>query len=429
MQVILCCIICVFGMIFLGVPLISAFLGGSTIALALFSNMPLSIITTKMFASINSFSFLAVPFFMICGGLMDKGGIAKRLVDFAKSLVGWMPGCLAVCTFVASAFFGAVSGSAVATIVAIGGIMLPMMLEDGYPLKFAVATVTIAGFLGIIIPPSIPMVLYGMTCGVSIADLFTSGFIPGIMLTVAMSIYAIIWGVKHKDICTVYKFSGKQVLKAFKDAIWALLMPIIILGGIYSGLFTPTEAAIVACVYGLFVGCVVYKQLTFKRIIEILRSSVSTTAITMIILCAVNIFAFVINSNNASVYIQTFVSSLAHNKFQFWVVITVILLILGMLMDTPPAIMLVGTFIIPILRMYDVSPLVFGLVLIVNLGIGLCTPPVGSGLFVAKTLRKDITTAVLLNTHLLIYILICVGVMIILMAFPQLITALPELFH
>lgn len=428
MQVILCCIICVFGMIFLGVPLITAFLGGSLISLTLFSNLPLSVVVTKMFASINSFSFLAVPFFMICGGLMDKGGIAKRLVDFAKSLVGWMPGCLAVCTFVASAFFGAVSGSAVATIVAIGGIMLPMMLEDGYPLKFAIATVTIAGFLGIVIPPSIPMVLYGMTCGVSIADLFTSGFVPGIMLTVAMSIYAVIWGVKHKDICTVYKFSGKQVLKSFKDAIWALLMPIIILGGIYSGLFTPTEAAIVACVYGLFVGCVIYRQLTIKRIIEILRSSVSTTAITMIILCAVNIFAFVINSNNATVYVQSFVTSLAHNKFQFWVVITVFLLILGMLMDTPPAIMLVGTFILPILRVYDVSPLVFGLVLIVNLGIGLCTPPVGSGLFVAKTLRKDISTAILLNVHLLIYILICVAVMIILMAFPQLITVLPSLF-
>lgn len=428
MQVILCCIICVFGMIFLGVPLITAFLGGSLISLTLFSNLPLSVVVTKMFASINSFSFLAVPFFMICGGLMDKGGIAKRLVDFAKSLVGWMPGCLAVCTFVASAFFGAVSGSAVATIVAIGGIMLPMMLEDGYPLKFAIATVTIAGFLGIVIPPSIPMVLYGMTCGVSIADLFTSGFVPGIMLTVAMSIYAVIWGIKHKDICTVYKFSGKQVLKSFKDAIWALLMPIIILGGIYSGLFTPTEAAIVACVYGLFVGCVIYRQLTIKRIIEILRSSVSTTAITMIILCAVNIFAFVINSNNATVYVQSFVTSLAHNKFQFWVVITVFLLILGMLMDTPPAIMLVGTFILPILRVYDVSPLVFGLVLIVNLGIGLCTPPVGSGLFVAKTLRKDISTAILLNVHLLIYILICVAVMIILMAFPQLITVLPSLF-
>lgn len=428
MQVILCCIICVFGMIFLGVPLITAFLGGSLISLTLFSNLPLSVVVTKMFASINSFSFLAVPFFMICGGLMDKGGIAKRLVDFAKSLVGWMPGCLAVCTFVASAFFGAVSGSAVATIVAIGGIMLPMMLEDGYPLKFAIATVTIAGFLGIVIPPSIPMVLYGMTCGVSIADLFTSGFVPGIMLTVAMSIYAVIWGIKHKDICTVYKFSGKQVLKSFKDAIWALLMPIIILGGIYSGLFTPTEAAIIACVYGLFVGCVIYRQLTIKRIIEILRSSVSTTAITMIILCAVNIFAFVINSNNATVYVQSFVTSLAHNKFQFWVVITVFLLILGMLMDTPPAIMLVGTFILPILRVYDVSPLVFGLVLIVNLGIGLCTPPVGSGLFVAKTLRKDISTAILLNVHLLIYILICVAVMIILMAFPQLITVLPSLF-
>lgn len=429
MQIILCCIILVFGMMFIGVPLITAFLGGSIIPLALFSNMPLEVITTKMFASINSFSFLAVPFFMICGGLLDKGGIARRLVDLAKALVGWLPGSLAVCTFLACAFFGAVSGSAVATIAAIGGIMLPMMLEDGYPLKFALATVTVAGFLGIIIPPSIPMVLYGMTCGVSIADLFTSGFVPGILLTVSMSVYAVIWGTKHKDMCTRYKFSFRALARAGKNAIWAIFMPIIILGGIYSGLCTPTEAAIIACVYGLFVGFVVYKQLTIKKVIEILRSSVVSTGIMMIILCAVTVFSFIINSENAAQYIQMFISSLAHNKFQFWVLITLILLVLGMLMDTPPAIMLIGTFIVPILRLYDVDPLVFGLVLIVNLGIGLNTPPVGTGLFIAKTLRPGITTKDLLNVHLLIYVLICIGVMVLLMACPSLITTLPALFN
>ncbi len=428
MQVILCCIILVFGMMFIGVPLITAFLGGSLVPLTLFSNMPLEVVTTKMFASVNSFSFLAVPFFIICGGLLDKGGIARRLVDLAKALVGWLPGSLAVCTFLACAFFGAVSGSAVATIAAIGGIMLPMMLEDGYPLKFALATVTIAGFLGIIIPPSIPMVLYGMTCGVSIADLFTSGFVPGILLTVSMSVYAVLWGMKHKDMCTRYKFSLRALARAGKDAIWAIFMPVIILGGIYSGLCTPTEAAIIACVYGLFVGFVIYKQLTVKKVIEILRSSVVSTGIMMIILCAVTVFSFVINSENAAQYIQLFVSSLAHNKFQFWVLITLILLVLGMLMDTPPAIMLIGTFIVPVLRMYDVDPLVFGLVMIVNLGIGLNTPPVGTGLFIAKTLQPGIRTKDLLNIHLLIYILICIGVMIVLMAFPGIITVLPSLF-
>ena len=429
MMTIITCIIFVFGSMAIGVPLITAFLGGSVVPLALFSNVPLDIVTTKMFSSINSFSFLAVPFFMICGGLLDKGGIARRLVDLARSIVGWLPGSLAVCTILASAFFGAVSGSAVATIAAIGGIMLPMMLEDGYPKRFALATVTVSGFLGIIIPPSIPMVLYGMTCGVSIADLFSSGFVPGILLTVAMSVYAVIWGIKHPANCKRYAFSVKGVLVALKNAIWALFMPIIILGGIYSGLFTPTEAAAVACVYGLFVGFVVYRQLTLAKVIEILRSSTVSTAIMMIILCAVTVFSFVINMENASQYINTFVTSLAHNKFQFWVVITIVLLILGMLMDTPPAIMLIGTFIVPLLNQYDVDPLVFGLVLIVNLGIGLNTPPVGTGLFMAKTLRNDITTADLLNIHLLIYILICIAVMILLMACPGLITVVPELFN
>lgn len=429
MLVIITCIIFVFGSMALGVPLITAFLGGSVVPLAMFTDVPLDIVTTKMFSSINSFSFLAVPFFMICGGLLDKGGIARRLVDLAKAIVGWLPGSLAVCTILASAFFGAVSGSAVATIAAIGGIMLPMMLEDGYSKRFALATVSMAGFLGIIIPPSIPMVLYGMTCGVSIADLFSAGFVPGILLVVAMSAYAIIWGIKHPNSCTRYKFSIKGVLVALKNAIWALFMPIIILGGIYSGLFTPTEAAAVACVYGLFVGFVIYRQLDLKKVIEILRSSTVSTAIMMIILCAVTVFSFVINMANASQYINLFVSSLAHNTFQFWVVITIVLLILGMLMDTPPAIMLIGTFIVPLLSQYNVDPLVFGLVLVVNLGIGLNTPPVGTGLFMTKTLRNDITTADLLSSHLLIYILICIGVMILLMACPQLITVVPELFN
>lgn len=429
MRIIIVCMICVFGSMFLGFPLVTAFLGGSIIPLATLSNLPIDVVTPKMFAAINSFAFLAIPFFIMCGGLLDKGGIARRLVDLAKALVGWMPGSLAVCTFLASAFFGAVSGSAVATIAAIGGIMLPMMLEDGYPIKFALATVTVAGFLGIIIPPSIPMVLYGMTCGVSVADLFTSGFVPGIMLTGAMSVYAVMWGKKNKDICTVYKFSFKKLVEAFKDAIWALFMPVIILGGIYSGLFTPTEAAIVACVYGLFVGFVIYKQLTWKKVLGIIRSTASSTAIMMIILCAVTVFAFVINSENASKYVEMAITSVAHTKFQFWVVVTLALLVLGMLMDTPPAIMLVGTFIVPILRTYDINPLVFGLVMIINLGIGLNTPPVGTGLFIAKTLRPGITTTQLLNVHLLTYILICIGVLVVLMAFPALITTLPSLFN
>lgn len=424
---IILCMICVFGMMFLGFPLVASFTLGTIIPLCITHSIPISMIPSKMYASINSFSFLAVPFFMLCGGLLDKGGIARRLVDLAKALVGWMPGCLAVCTFLASAFFGAVSGSSVATIAAIGGIMLPMMLEDGYPKKYALATVCCAGFLGIIIPPSIPMVLYGMTCGVSIADLFTSGFVPGIMLTAAMSVYAVLWGKKHPEVST-YKFSLKTLGKAFVDAIWAIFMPVIILGGIYSGIFTPTEAAIVACVYGLFVGFVVYKQLTWKKVVEILKSTVDSTATMMIVLAAVTVFSFVVNAENASVMIQNFVLSVAHNKFQFWVVITLILLVLGMLMDTPPAIMLVGALIVPCLELYDVSPLVFGLTMVVNLGIGASTPPVGSSLFITKTLLPNIKTSEILNLHLLTYILIDVAVLVILMAFPGLITSLPALF-
>lgn len=418
-----------FILVLLGAPLLVAFLAGSIIPLELFTNTPLTVVAQKMYASINSFTYLAAPFFMVSGALMDKGGIATRLVNLAKALVGWMPGSLAVCTFLACAFFGAVSGSSVATVAAIGGIMLPIMMKEGYPLRFTLATVTAGGYLGIIIPPSIPMVLYGMTCGVSIADMFTAGFAPGILLTAGMSVYAVIWGSKHKDIVKRYPFSLKEVGRAFKDAIWAILMPVIILGGIYSGICTPTEAAVIACLYGLFVGFVVYKQLTIKKCIEIMRSSVASSVIIMVCIAAVTTFSFVINMENANQLLRELIHSLAHTPAQFWFVMTIALLIIGMFIDTPPAILLVGTLIMPILADYNIDPLVFGLVMIVNLGIGLCTPPVGMNIYMAKTLLPNLETKHVLSKHLLAYIICSIAIMIVLMCFPGIITFLPALFN
>ena len=416
-----------FGLVLLGAPLIVAFIWASIIPLVLFNDMTLAVVTQKLFASINSFGLLAVPFFIIAGSLLDKGGISKRLINLAMALVGWLPGSLAVVTFLASAFFGAVSGSSIATVAAIGGIMLPKMLKEGYPLTFSLATVTTGGFLGIIIPPSIPMVLYGLTTGVPVGDLFIAGIIPGLMLTGSMSIYAILWGLRNKDKVKRYPFSINKLLIATKESLWALVMPIIILGGIYSGIFTPTEAAAVACFYGLFVGLVVFKELNLKKIIFVLRSALATSALILFMIACVSAFAHVIAMENVNEILFNFITSITSNTFEFWVVITIILFIVGMIIDTPPAILLMGTLLVPISSSFGIDPLIFGLVMIINLGIGLCTPPVGMNLYVAKGLLKNITTKQVLSKHLFIYITFSIIVLVILMALPSLITFLPNL--
>lgn len=237
--------------VMIGIPICFSLMLSATVSLFAFSATPAVFTVQKIFTSLDSFSMMAIPFFMIAGGLFDKGGVSKRLVRFANALVGWLPGGLAIVTFVASAFFGAISGSASATVAAIGSIMIPYLLEEGYSLKFSLSTVACAGFLGIIIPPSIPMVIYSIAASASVGDVFTGGFIPGFMLVAGMSVYALIYGKKH--VAKTRKFDPHEVWSSFTGAIWALLMPLIILGGIYGGIFTPTEAAGVACVYGLFV--------------------------------------------------------------------------------------------------------------------------------------------------------------------------------
>lgn len=417
-----------FGLILIGAPLFSCLFWAAIVPLVMFNpGTPLTVIPQKLFTTVNSFSTLAIPFFVIAGGLMDKGGISKRLINFAMSLVGWMPGSLAVCTFLASAFFGAVSGSAVATVAAIGGIMVPRMLDDGYPLPFALGTAAAGGYLGIIIPPSIPMVLYSMTVGVSVADMFTCGFIPGILLTGAMSVYAVFWGTKHPEV-TRYEFKMSEVGKSFVNALWALFMPVIILGGIYGGIFTPTEAAAVACVYAIIVGAFVFHELSLANIGRVIRASVGSSALVIFMMAIVNCFSQVLTMENIPALVKELIVSTASTPFEFWVIVTIVLFITGMVIDLPPAVLLMGTLLAPVATSYGIDPIVFGLVMIVNLGIGLCTPPVGMNLYVAAGLKK-VTTKEVLSRHLAMYLVCSTIILILLMACPKIITFLPSLFE
>jgi C4-dicarboxylate transporter DctM subunit len=369
---------------------------------------------------------MAIPLFIIAGGLMDKGGVSKRLVRMATSLVGWMDGSLAVVAFVASAFFGAISGSSTATVAAIGAIIVPAMLEDGYPLDFSLATVACAGWLGVIIPPSIPMVLYGVSTGVSIGKLFLGGFIPGILLTFGMASYGIWWGRKHRDIIRRYEFSWREVGLAFKSAIGAIIMPLIVLGGIYAGVFTPTESAAVAVFYGLIVGFWGYKELTVKATVKILKSAVTTTAMILFVVAAASLFGYVMTYALIPTRVTNFIVEMANSKAAFLTLITILMLIVGTFMDTPPAILIMAPIIVPILPRYGIDPVAFGVIMVVNLGIGLTTPPVGMNLYVAAGLRKTSIGSVV-NRHLVGYILCALVMLIIFLIFPGLISFLPDL--
>ena len=376
-----------FALLVLGIPIALSLTMSATLVLWL-DGMNMSVVVQKIFTAMDTYSLMAIPFFMIAGGLLADGGVSKRLTDFAKSLVGWLPGGFAIVVFLSSAFFGAISGSSAATVAAIGAIMVPAMLADGYPLKFALATVASGGFLGIIVPPSIPMVIYGMASGASVSDVFMGGFIPGFMLAGGMSVYSVIWAIRHKDMLVSHKFSIHNVWISFKNAIWALIMPLIVLGGIYGGVKNATEAACVAVFYGLFVGVVIYKELNFKNIFQILRNSVVTTAMLLFVIAGATVFGLILTRFNVPQTVATGITTIATNRFMFWALVTVLLLIVGTFMDTCPAVMILTPIFTPALAAYDIDPVVFGVVMIINLGIGLCTPPVGLNLYVAAGLRK-----------------------------------------
>ena len=413
-----------FALLVLGIPIALSLTMSATLVLWL-DGMNMSVVVQKIFTAMDTYSLMAIPFFMIAGGLLADGGVSKRLTDFAKSLVGWLPGGFAIVVFLSSAFFGAISGSSAATVAAIGAIMVPAMLADGYPLKFALATVASGGFLGIIVPPSIPMVIYGMASGASVSDVFMGGFIPGFMLAGGMSVYSVIWAIRHKDMLVSHKFSIHNVWISFKNAIWALIMPLIVLGGIYGGVFNATEAACVAVFYGLFVGVVIYKELNFKNIFQILRNSVVTTAMLLFVIAGATVFGLILTRFNVPQTVATGITTIATNRFMFWALVTVLLLIVGTFMDTCPAVMILTPIFTPALAAYDIDPVVFGVVMIINLGIGLCTPPVGLNLYAAGLRKTTIENVV--GRDLWFYLLAAVTVLVILMAIPQIIMFLPGL--
>lgn len=414
-----------FILVILNVPIALSLAASATAAVYLFTNIDPYVVIQRFFGSCDVFSMMAIPFFMIAGGLMAHGGVSKRLTNFANSIVGALPGGLAIVAILASLFFGALSGSSTATVAAIGSIMLPAMLAAGYSMKFSLATIATAGFLGIIIPPSIPMVNYGVSVSVSVGEMFMAGFLPGILLAVGMSAIAVIYGKKHVPITT--KFSWRQVWKTFKEAIWALLMPVIILGGIYGGVFTATESACIATFYGLLVGTFVYRELKLKDIYDVLISSVTSTAMVMFIVAAAGAFGFVMTRENIPTMVANLILSISSSKYVFLLLVNILLLIVGTFMETNAAIIILAPILYPVAMRFNIDPIHFGIVMIVNLAIGMITPPLGVNLYVAAGLKDGLKVDTVINKHLITYMIVTIGILLLLTFVPQISTILPSL--
>ncbi|MGM0904088.1 MAG: TRAP transporter large permease [Bacillota bacterium] len=370
----------------LTVPIGIALALATLITIAFSGTMPLQFLAKELVTSVDSFPLLAVPFFILAGEIMGKGGISKRLFGVASAMVGNKTGGLAIATIITCMFFAAISGSGPATVAAIGGVMIPFMVQEGYDRGFATATVAAAGSIGIIIPPSIPMVMFGVTASASVGDLFLSGIVPGVLIGLAMMFWAWYYSKKMGYKGLAEKTSLKKIVQAIWDAKWALLIPIIILGGIYGGIFTPTEAAVVAVVYGLFAAMVLYRELSFKDLPKVIYQSALTTATVLIIVGAANAFGRLLTIEQIPNKIANWLMTISSNPTVIIILIMVLLLFVGMVMDPIAAIIILTPILLPVVTQVGYDPVHFGVLMIINLAIGYFTPPVGVNLFVGSSI-------------------------------------------
>lgn len=375
-------------LLLLSVPIGYAIGISSLAGIYFFSDIPLEIIAQKVITGIDSFPLLAIPFFMLAGNLMSSGGIAKRLVNFFDSLIGHVTGGLGIVTVVVCMFFAAISGSAVATVSAVGAFMIPEMVEHGYDKKFSAALTAAAGTIGVVIPPSIPFVIYGVVSRTSITDLFTAGFLPGIMMGLALILVCYLVSKKHGYKGKGSRSSLKEIGKSFKEAIWAILSPVIILGGIYSGFFTPTEAAVVSVVYSFIIGTFVYKELSFKGAYKAFKDAVIVNGSTTFMVGFSTVFAAFLTIAQIPNMIAEGITGLTSNKFLILLIINLLLLVIGMFVDNIPATIILTPILLPICTSFGMNPVTFGIMLTMNLAIGFCSPPYGINLFVASSISK-----------------------------------------
>jgi tripartite ATP-independent transporter DctM subunit len=366
-----------------GLPISFAVGVASVIATFLLPGVDNATIVQRMLTAINTFPLLAVVFFVFSGILMSRGGIARRLVMMAEVLVGWLPGSLAQIVVVASMFFGGVTGSAVAEVSSIGGMMIPAMEKDGYSRRFATAIVLTAATMGPIIPPSIGMIVYAHIAGnVSIAALFLAGVVPGVLIGLSLMVAAFIHGkLYHRKVLPVIPLRDKLI--RIVDGMAGVFTMVIILGGIISGVFTATEAGAAAAVYALFLTVVVYREIKITELPEIMWESCLTNAVVMMLIATCSVFTWILTYENLPTMLATHFFSLIHSKWAFLLILNVFLLIVGMFIDMTPALIMLVPMLMPLAAKFDIGLVHLGLIMVINLAFGLTTPPVGTSLFVA----------------------------------------------
>ena len=392
----------------------------------LFNTQPISFLCQNMFTACDSFPLMAIPFFVAGGALMSNGGITKRLVDLADACIGHISGGFAMVTAICCAFFGAISGSAPATVAAIGGLMVPAMIERGYDKGFSLAIIATSGCLGVIIPPSIPMVIYGTTTGASVGTLFIAGIGPGLLFCFALCLYSYLVAKKKGWKGNGKKFSIKRVGVELKKAVWALLAPLIILGSIYGGFCTPTEAAAICIVYALLIGFFVYRELDMKTMLNSFWDGALTTGTILIIVGTGTTLGRVLTVAQVPQMVVNGILGISDNPIIILLLLNLILLIVGCLMETLSAIMILGPILYPVAAAAGMGLEHFGIMMVVNLAIGFCTPPVGVNLFVAAGLREDVSFMSLVR-HALPIIGVLLTVQLIITFCEPLVMTIPKL--
>jgi len=415
-----------FALLFLTLPIFASLACCVLIAILALTDIPSVIVAQRMFSGMDNFTLMAIPFFILAADLMRFGGISERLIAFAKVLVGWISGGLAMAGVMACAFFAAISGSSPATVAAIGSLMIPALIEAGYDRYFSVGLLTTAGSLGILIPPSITFILFGAVTGTSIGELFIAGFLPGIFFSILFMIYCYVHA-RRRGHHPSSKPTLREVWVAFKGASWGLGMPVLILGGIYTGVFTPTEAAAVAVTYGFVVGTVVYRELGWKQVKEIFCSSGLLSASLLLITAGASSFSWLIASQGLPTRIASTILDFSQNPIWVLFLINILLLITGCFLDGASAVIILAPLLYSMVTKLGVDPVHFGVIMIVNMEVGMMTPPVGLNLFVGSGISKlplmEVAKAVIPT------LLIMIGGLFFLTYVPEISLLLPKLFY
>jgi len=382
-----------------------------------FSIDTVNIISQRLFTGLESFAIMAVPFFVLSGQFLTDGKIATRIIRFANNLVGWMPGGMAMAAVLACAFFATISGSSPATVMAIGSVMLPAMVKAGYPKRFGVGVITTAGSLGILIPPSIVMIIYAVSTSESAGKLFVAGIVPGFLLAVILMSLVYVQA-KRNNFPTLPKPSAKELWVSFKDAWWGLFLVVIVMGGIYGGIFTPTEAAAVAAVYAFVAAMFIYRDLKWKEVPQVLLRGANTSAMLLYIITNAILFSFLLTSEQIPQAVSHWVTDQQLSPWMFLLIVNLALLAAGQFMEPSSIVLILAPLFLPIAKALGIDPIHLGIIMVVNMEIGMIHPPVGLNLFVASHLAKMGLTEVTIATLPWVFVML---------AYLMLVTYVPEI--